>query len=278
MKADHRHELKTNILADWIAHFPEWCQKNAKQLIGGTALVVVVVVAVMWSQYNNTVLAQAKHAKFTNDLATQELTVMQVAQTSSQGNDTSMLLGEAASALGKMAQNASSKHMSALAYIKQAESLREQTQFENGQPDTQTVSDRLDAAKANYRKALELAKGNTTLCALAQYGLGLCAEEAGQYSEAKAIYEAMIGNDAYKGTTGQASALARLEVVDSFQNTITFPYVEEEVAVAPDAQAAILPDILSVADSNTASILPEIGPSLPPVAAPNTPEDTNITE
>ncbi len=28
MKAEHRHELKTNELADWIVHFPQWFKEN----------------------------------------------------------------------------------------------------------------------------------------------------------------------------------------------------------------------------------------------------------
>ena len=35
MRSDHRHELKTNELADWIAHFPEWANKNRTSLVGG---------------------------------------------------------------------------------------------------------------------------------------------------------------------------------------------------------------------------------------------------
>ncbi len=33
MKSEHRHELKTNELAEWIANFPTWAKENAKVLI-----------------------------------------------------------------------------------------------------------------------------------------------------------------------------------------------------------------------------------------------------
>ena len=33
MKSEHRHELKTNELAEWISNFPSWTKENAKVLI-----------------------------------------------------------------------------------------------------------------------------------------------------------------------------------------------------------------------------------------------------
>src|SRR4030042_1051622 len=37
MKSDHRHELKTNELADWMAHTPEWGHQNRNSIIGVAA-------------------------------------------------------------------------------------------------------------------------------------------------------------------------------------------------------------------------------------------------
>ena len=267
MKSDHRHDLKTNVLADWMTHIPEWSQRNAKSLIGGTAIVVLIVVAVFWSQYNNTVLAQAHRVKFTSDLANSEVLTMQVAQSSAQGEDMSITLGESSSNLGELAQDTSSKTMAALAYLKQAEMLREQTHFENGQPAEETVKSRMEAAITAYNMALEKGQTNKTLVSVAQYGLGLCAEELGKFDEAAKIYKALISDTSLDGTIGKASASHRLESMASFQDPITFPIVEQTAEVpAPPA-------------------LPEIGPMLPdvnaaaPVVAPNAvPADVNTTE
>ncbi len=279
MKSEHRHELKTNTLADWMAHIPEWSQKNAKQLIGGTALVVLIVVAVLWSQYNKTVLAKAHRVQFTSALADLEMVVMQVAQGSTQGDDMSMNLGESSANLGELAKNASSATMAAMAYLKQAETLREQIQFESGQPTQETIADRIEMAKEAYNNVLKEGKGNRTLISLAQYGLGLCAEELGQFKEAATLYQALISDAAYKGTLGQASAINRIESMAYFDGTITFPIVDEIPEPLPPVITQTLDS--NLVDPNTG---PEFGPALPGIetAAPETnavpAADVNVTQ
>ncbi|MCF7974843.1 MAG: tetratricopeptide repeat protein [Phycisphaerae bacterium] len=265
MKSDHRHELKTNVLADWMTHIPEWSHKNAKPLIGGTALVVLVAVAVFWSQYNNTVLAHTHRVQFTSDLADLEARTMQVAQSHAQGEDMSITLGESSSSLGQLAENTSSPVMAAMAYIKQAEMLREQTNFENAQPTEEIRKARVEAARTAYKVALEKGQTNKTLVSVAQYGLGLCAEELGQFDEAANIYQALISDKAVDGTIGQAAAGHRIKSMTNFQGLITFPIVEETPEIAAPAPQ------------------PEIGPMLPEVpatvVAPNdTPAEVNGTE
>jgi len=44
MKSDHRHELKSNELADWLANLPEWLKENQKNLLTVAAVVVVALV------------------------------------------------------------------------------------------------------------------------------------------------------------------------------------------------------------------------------------------
>ena len=277
MKSDHRHELKTNELADWLAHIPEWSKKNAKPLIGGTALVVLIVVAVSWSQYNNTVLAQAHRTQFTMQMADLEMGTMQVIQSSMQGQDMSIALSESSDSLGVLAENATSETMAAMAYLKQAEMLREQIHFEHGQPTEESINDRIETAKAAYNMALENGKANKTLLSVAQYGLGLCAEEQGQFEEAASIYQALISDDVFSGTIGRTSAMHRIESIAHFRSVVTFPIVE----VTPEA---ILPDITQVIEnaSVTQDSLPEIGPALPEISAavaPNAvPADANAGE
>ena len=56
MKSEHRHELKTNELAEWLSNFPEWLKENSKTIIGITALVVIVVGFYGWRRYDKNVL------------------------------------------------------------------------------------------------------------------------------------------------------------------------------------------------------------------------------
>jgi tetratricopeptide (TPR) repeat protein len=279
MKSDHRHELKTNALADWMTHIPEWSKKNTKPLIGGTALVVLVVVAALWSQYNNTVLAEAHRSQFTSSLADQEAMIMQVAQSNTQGDDASMILGESSVNLATLAKNASSDTMAALAYLKQAEMLREQIQFENGQTTQETITDRIETAKAAYNNALKKGTDSKTLMSLAHYGLGLCAEELGQFKEAATIYDTLIADTSLDGTLGKASAVNRIKSMTYFDGVISFPIVE----VVPEPLLPRMPQILD-SNSVTPSTEPVIGPALPaaepPVAAPNTvpAADANVTQ
>ncbi len=274
MKADHRHELKTNALADWMAHFPEWSKKNAKPLIGGAALLVLIVVVFLWSQYNNTVLAQTHRSEFTSNLANIEALIMQVAQTSTQGEDTSLDLGTSSDDLGELAQNTSTKTMAALAYLKQAEMLREQIQFEAGQPTVDAITDRIETAKAAYGMALEKGKASKTLMSLAHYGLGLCAEELGQFDEAGNVYQALIADASYKGTIGQVSAANRIKAMPNFNSIITFPVVEE----LPDPNAPAMTEILD-STLGTPNMQPSIGPALPETTPSiATPNDVNAVK
>jgi predicted negative regulator of RcsB-dependent stress response len=259
MKSDHRHELKTNELADWITHFPEWVKENAKVLIGGTAIVILAVVVVSWNRYNRTVLAQNRRTDFTRVLTEMELTRQQVGQQSLQGQDQSIILHDSANTLEKLAENSPRNTMAAFAYIKQAEAIRDQLHFKNGRHRQEEVAQLMERAKACYHQALKKAPADNSLVSVAQYGLGLCEEELGNYDEAKTIYESIVSDDQLVGTIGRVSAEYRLTTVDRYKGTIVFP---DAPPVLPEATDTPLID--------TNSLLPNLAPEIGPVAAPAT--------
>jgi len=43
MKAEHRHELKTNELAEWIANLPQWARDNGRMVIYLSVVAVLVI-------------------------------------------------------------------------------------------------------------------------------------------------------------------------------------------------------------------------------------------
>ena len=66
MKSDHRHELKTNELADWMAHFPEWAKQNRTNLILVAVVIVAAVAVYFWSFYRRDVVSVRNQARLTS--------------------------------------------------------------------------------------------------------------------------------------------------------------------------------------------------------------------
>ena len=44
MDSEHRHELKTNELADWLGHLPDFLHNNAKTIIGVVLIIAAAIV------------------------------------------------------------------------------------------------------------------------------------------------------------------------------------------------------------------------------------------
>ena len=63
MKSDHRHELKTNELAQWVAEFPEWARAHSRTIIAGSAIVVAVALVYAWYLYDRNVLSVNRRVK-----------------------------------------------------------------------------------------------------------------------------------------------------------------------------------------------------------------------
>ncbi|MCJ7728616.1 MAG: hypothetical protein MUO27_01860, partial [Sedimentisphaerales bacterium] len=57
MRAEHRHELKTNELAEWLNNLPIWAKQNLRIIIYVSAVVVIVAVSYLYHRYQKTVVA-----------------------------------------------------------------------------------------------------------------------------------------------------------------------------------------------------------------------------
>ena len=60
MKSEHRHELKTNELAEWLNNFPQWAKQNYRTIIYVTVVVVAIIAAYFWKNYQKNVVAVRK--------------------------------------------------------------------------------------------------------------------------------------------------------------------------------------------------------------------------
>lgn len=236
MKAEHRHELKTNELAQWIASLPEWAKKNSKTIIYISVVVIVVAGGYFWMIYNKTVLSVRKQLRLTDLISQLSQNKAQIIYAQTQGIDASYLLIRTADELQAMTEDAKNEQMAALALIKQAEALRSELHYRLGMFGPQEVVAQIDQAATKYKKAAEKCSANPPLLAMAQLGLGLCAEELGNFEQARQIYNDIVTNTDFEGTVAAVQAKLRLNTMTEYQQEVIFgqaPEAEEAKVLEP---------------------------------------------
>lgn len=221
MKTDHRHELKTNELAEWIANFPQWAKQNRTTIVGVALVIVIIGAFYFWRFYSRNVTSR-QQLKFTSLISQLSLTKMRILQAQSQGRDLSFMLITPADNLQIFAENTSNDQMAALALIKQAEALRMELHYRPGTSSEQDCAAKINQAKASYTKALQKASPNPSLMATAKFGLGLCEEELGNFDEAGQIYQQISANPTFEGTVAKSAAEHRLETLKDYKAKVIF--------------------------------------------------------
>ena len=221
MKSDHRHELKTNELADWLSNLPEWTKENFLTIVITVAAVVAAAAIYGWMLYSKNVVQAQEQTEFTNLINQVSSGKMQILQgQKEQGRDFSFVLLQPANALKSFAQKTNNKQMAALALIKRAEALRAELHY--GNVDDEYLKNQTNQAKASYTEALEKCKADPSLAATAKFGIGLCEEELGNFEQAKTIYQEIADNPDYENTLSRIRAKQRLETMADYEQNITF--------------------------------------------------------
>ena len=79
---------------------------------------------------------------------------------------------------------------------------------------------------------------------MAKFGLGLCAEDMGDFDEAGRIYQSIVDNQDFEGTVFPTRAKLRLEEMED--NKGIFVFVDAPIEVAPEGfdPLSIEPDLL----------------------------------
>ncbi|MDI6448452.1 tetratricopeptide repeat protein [Anaerobaca lacustris] len=222
MKSDHRHELKTNELADWLAHFPQWVQENRSTLIGAGVVLVLVIGVYFMRFYRKDVISVRQQVQLTHLVTQIPAQKMAIARAASQGTDQSVALLPIAQDLETFAEGSRDDRMAALALIKRAEALRSELHFRLAGAGGEEVARQIAQAQNSYQEALTRASSIPVLAATAEFGLGLCEEELGNFDRAKEMYRAVAQNAAYDGTAAQAGAANRLLTVDDYRGAVAF--------------------------------------------------------
>ncbi len=222
MKSDHRHELKTNELAEWLINFPQWTKDNLITIICVLALIIVVAGVWFWKFYGKKVASVQKQIELTNFVNQLSQSKMQIISAQAQGKDVSFILLQPANNLETFARGENDDIMAALALIKRAEALRTDLHYRPGTVPGADLTAQINKAKASYTEAVDRAGANPLLMAMATFGLGLCAEEIGNFKEAEQIYRDITENPNFEGTTVGVQAKYRLETMADYKQKIVF--------------------------------------------------------
>jgi hypothetical protein len=288
MDAKHRHELKTNELADWIGHLPGFLSENIRTIIG-IVLIIAASVVFVYARRTRSSTNFAEKAQATAQIINLDMGKMSAIaslQAEKESPDTILI---SASQLEIAADNSKTPQVKALLLIKRGEALRSDLHYRAEEVDADIVQDRIKKARESYEKALTLAEGNSTITAMANLGLGLCAEETGDYTRARQIYESIVADEKCAGTVFPAQAQNRLDTMAD--NMMEFVFVKAppkpeppkvdlsdvgktnslsaaDIAVAPGANVTVIDSSASTADKKPVVSVSEPNSTGGPATAP----------
>jgi len=297
MKAQHRHELKTNELADWLTHLPQWAADNRNGIIAVVAVVVIAVSGYVWKVYFYDSGRLERRIALTTAVGEVTQRKAQVAAGQSQGADLSYLLIQPADTLQTLAAGETNPDMAALAHVKRGEALRAEVHFRMTGLTSNVLQTQIGLARDAYTAAIEAKPTLASIASAAKLGLGLCAEELGDFDQARRLYQEIVNDAAFQGAVAVASAQTRLATMDEFKQPIAFhpapmppiqiqpfdpnkaPDLPDLGALVPDADRALAPIItIKPADANLVAPAVEINapaavpaPEPAPAAKPNEP-------
>ncbi len=264
MKAEHRHELKTNVLAEWIANFPQWAKENAKTIIYVSVLVVVVAGLYFWKMYEEKVVSVRKQLELTKLIAQLPRGKIRILQAQARGVDISYMLIQTADELQIAAQNAKDDQMAALAQIKRAEALRIELHYRFGSVGERDAAAQINLARASYAEAVKKSSTSPLLMSTAKLGMGLCEEELGNFEKAKQIYGEIITDASFEGTVAAAQAKLRLETMADYQRKVVFKPSLKPVPAEPELlqpQIQLSPIDVNLGPQTPNSVFGDLPPS-----------------
>lgn len=228
MKSERRHELATNELAGWIANFPQWLNENMTTVIVGAIIVVGLIAYTVFFYSREGKIVENRQSQTTSLLEQVRWQKETVVAGKVQGLGVSDIFLNTAGSLQTAATETDNANLSALAMIKRAEALRSELHYRPkiAEKDVQTYQ--LQEAKKIYEEAM--AKATVpTISAMAEYGIGLCLEDMGDFDGAKAVYKKIADANEYQGTSFSARAKFRAETFGDYQGKIAFAKAAAEV-------------------------------------------------
>lgn len=239
MDADHRHELKENDLAEFLAHFGEWWQKHGTKL---TLIVLVIVAAYAGKRLIDARSSTAMEQAW-GDLATS--TSPESYQFVAQSHDMP--------AVRALANLRGADLLLAQVTVPPDDEPNAQTATADAPPDNADPHQALLDAAAMYQRVIDDPAAGLAFKLNAHLGLAAVAESFHQWGQAKQHYNTVVDLAGPAHAAIATRTRTRLGMLDRLDKPVLFA-PDPEPAAEPDSPPSIpdfssdLPVILPDAD------------------------------
>jgi len=252
MKTKHRHELKTNELAEWLSNLPQWAKENLTSIIIFCILAGGAVGGFIYYRYQTTVIKARQQQLLTKLITRLPRLQTTLIRASAGGRDRSFELINLAKRLRNFANKTKNNTTAAIALIRCGDAYRAELHYRPEIVRKADLRKQINQAKRAYQQALERLgdtpndpRGPTTknkktktglstqLLAAAKFKIGLCEEELDNFEKAKEIYNTIIQTNEFKITTTYAQARERLAIIPDLRKKITFRISKKTTPAAP---------------------------------------------
>lgn len=196
MKAQRRHDLQANSLADNLVEIVEYLKQQSQAILVAVAAVVVILVGIWYWQYS-TAMRRAQGWQNLENLVSSNV------QQDPQYIDK----------LEQVAASSRDQGLRAMAYAQLGNELLGQATF-GGQP-ADKAADLRQRAQAAFAEALKNAGGHAKTAAIAHLGLAAIAADTGDAGMARQYLEAVRDDANLKGTPYPSQATAQLDALDA---------------------------------------------------------------
>jgi len=258
MDSQHRHELKTNELAEGLKHLPGLLKDNANTIIG---IILIGAALITWPMFTKMSRQKdiAEQTEITQSIQMMDRDVYAVLQAPA---DDMLARSEAldallvnADALLEKASTIDNPNLSALAQIKAAQAIRTELHLRQ-EVDADMLERQIQKAQNAYQEALSAAN-TPSITAMAQFGLGLCSEELGQTDQAADLYQQIVEDENYKATVFPTQAQRRLDTLSDNTEVFNFAAVPVVIEEVVDTEEVIEPTAVEIIEPAAETIVTE---------------------
>ncbi|MCF7958866.1 MAG: hypothetical protein K9M57_10500 [Phycisphaerae bacterium] len=251
MKAEERHKLKSNELEETISKEMQYFRDHWQQGLTVVGVVLIGLAGYLWTTQILDSRKMASHEGLQNSIVQLDMMKYQAAnqaRLASSPEDTEAQLDEKPFNSSDIIANLSElsgSDVDMMATLQKAEAFRSQLYFKTDNLSASEKAEICKNARELYQQVISNYSKEALAVGAATVGLGLIAEEKGEWDKAKEIYQAIIADKAsqFAGTIYPTQAQKRLEQLEDINEVIVFsaapPVIKavENTESQPDATA-----------------------------------------